>query len=497
MQDDISHDVENEVDVVGQTTEPTAETDTSEDTEAPAKERAPVEDNFTETKDFCLTTKPTGAMEAWPHFTFYYGGMEASAMKAALADDSDGEIPPRFFYPPKFIYIDRMGKEGDWCQEINHKGKTIGPRMPKIKATGGNLAGRAALELYRRNNSKGGTLTFPLYASGLWITMEPANEDKFVELDFSLQHEATKVGLSTTGLLLNARSGVFSDALVRLALEHVVGCNYPLPPGEMVNGLLSLIDPMDYGTLIWGVMATKFVNGHPWEFECSSNDCEHTKQEMISFARMLWVDKASLTERQLDIMADSVSTINDAKLEEYRNEFKDYEEEIEMPNGDIVVLSRGTLGGFLATAKSWVSGIEQAYTKSVSSYHTKEKREQYLDQQYQARRLAKYEHMVKEIRIPNGDDFVTIDDEDTVHELLREMSGLDDVFHIFESAVLSYIERSTIAVVGYRSRKCPSCGYEPQLTSGRFRNVVPIAIDRLLFTLAQQRNLVFAELANV
>ncbi|WP_337136365.1 hypothetical protein, partial [Staphylococcus aureus] len=87
-------------------------------------------------------------------------------------------------------------------------------------------------------------------------------------------------------------------------------------------------------------------------------------------------------------------------------------------------------------------------------------REQYLDGQIQARRMLKYEHLVSEIRIP-GDmegDYSVIDDRETIRDVLIEYSSIDDNYQIFEDGANTFIEESTIALVGYPTQKCKACG---------------------------------------
>lgn len=457
--------------------------------------------NFDETSPVVEDKEIRANMRHWPYLSFLNDGFKVSVNNLQGVPDEDPRKSMFQFYPPNLLFENQVAeKDREWVQHIRHGERIVGAQRPRLRSTGGNVKGRAAIELIRRNSGNGGTLTFPLIHTGIHVTMEPANEKQFIDLEFSLQHQATQVGLSTTGLLLNARSGVFSEALIRFALEHIVSTNYPCGADEIVDTLVDVIDPLDYATLVWGVLATKFANGHPWEFKCTASDCTESRTAILNFARMLWIDKSALTEKQLGILAGNQKSITDDLLDQYREEFKSpTSKHIELKDGTIVVLGRTSLANYIQTSKRWVDEIERSYTNGLSSYSSPKRREQYLDGQIQARRMLKYEHLVSEIRIP-GDmegDYSVIDDRETIRDVLIEYSSIDDNYQIFEDGANTFIEESTIALVGYPTQKCKACGNDNTAEHGRHRSIVPISVDRVLFTLVQQRNLVMLEMANV
>lgn len=473
----------------------------AEQPEQKAPEQEIKKETFTETAPVIEDKEPRSNMKHWPYLSFLNTGFKASVSSMQTLPDSDPRKSMFQFYPPKVLFENQVNEDDrDWVQHIKHEERLIGAQKPRVKATGGHVQGRAAIELIRRNSGHGGTLTFPLIHTGIHVTMEPANEKQFVDLEFSLQHQATQVGLSTTGLLLNARSGVFSETMIRFALEHIVSSNYPCGADEIVDTLVEIIDPLDYATLIWGVLATKFANGHPWEFKCTSSECEESRTAMLNFARMLWIDKSALTEKQLSILAGNQKSITDDLLDQYRNEFKNpSSKEVELEDGTVIVFGRTSLFNYIQTAKRWVDEIERAYSAGMSNYTTPQRRSQYLDGQIQARRMLKYEHLVSEIRIPADmeGEYLTIDDRETIRDSLIELSSLDNSYIVFEEGAEAYIEESTIALIGYPSQKCKACGHDGSAAVGRHRTIVPISVDRVLFTLVQQRNMVTLEMANV
>lgn len=415
-------------------------------------------------------------------------------------------------YAPKLIFSDRVTDGSVWTQELKFGDRILKPSAPRLRSTGGTVTGQQAIELYTRSEGIGGSITFFLPHSGIWLTAKPADESVFISAEFKLQHASSRVGTSTVGLLLNARSAVFSDILIDIALDHVVSSSAPFGASELSSGLKSIIDPLDYSILCWSVLATKYVNGHPWEFRCASPDCEHSRFGKLNFGRMLWFDQSALTEDQLKHLATSQ---NGATLEQILK----YQEGFVRPKTDRVATEHGTIFKFghtnidtyINSAKRWVDDLERAYHGAITNYSNEKARAEFLDGLTQSYRMLRYQHLVEEILIPlttdpdpeNPDDYSSVQDADTIRQLLIKASTTNSTFDMFEAAAEEWIEQSTVGIVGYPAKECPSCHFDPAYTkestedepTQRFRTLVPVATDRVLFTLVQQKNTIMAALA--
>lgn len=423
----------------------------------------------------------------------------------SIANQEVDENLTELFNPYLLFTMDMMAK-GDWVQNISHKGKSIGPRSPRLRSTGGELAGKAALVKLRRRTGGGVELTFELPHTGLVVTMTPVHETKLIDLDFTLTAHTARVGLMTTGLLLSARSGIFSNTLIELAIDQIISTNLKVPKGtDMRETLLSVIDPLDYPILIWGLQASKSPSGHPWTYRCSNPDCQHEHDDTLNFGRAYWLNRAALTEKQLDILTSVSSGVTLEDLETYREEFADDgSEEIELDSGVKIVFGRTNMTEFLASTDGWCTRVEKQYANSLRDYATDKQRSEYLRSIVQSSRMNRYAHMVKRIVIPdvNGiDEDVyennTPEEREIVRVLLEELSSTTLDFDKFEGAVLEYIDNHTVAVIGYPAVECPKCNFVPKTKSGALRSIVPIPIDRVFFTLVQQKVSLLAQQATM
>jgi hypothetical protein len=438
-----------------------------------------------------------GNLQYQPQLTFYNYGMEVLT-KYTLNADIDTEVVSN--YTPELIHTDKL-TEADtyWSQHIRREGgAVIGPRRPRLASTGGTLTGMAAIESIRRVAGAGGSLTYELAHSGLVITVTPVKETEMIDFEFDLTRAATQVGLSTTGLLLNGRSGVFSEALVNLALDHITSCNFK-EVGTNFRALADYIDPLDYGALIWGMLATTLANGHPWEFACTNGECKHRREALVNFSRMLWVNRNGLTEKQQNMLVKFSNNITAAQLTEYRQEFTDKAATYTMSTGVIVHWQRSTLAEYLRQAKEWVSAIEKQYNTAMTNYFTEAERRRYLNGQIQARRMHKYIHQVGKIMVPSAveGEYDEIVDRDAIHAVLLELTAITPDIREFETAAVDYIESNTVQVVGYPGVKCTKCNHVPKGRGGEFRSIVPVAVDRVFFTYVQRKTLALMDLATV
>ncbi len=419
--------------------------------------------------------------------------VDAVGWSASLIDEGNtwdveytGEMMS--FMAPEGMYGDRL-TTGDWTNKLMWGDRAIGAQRPKI-GTGGEISGASAVELITRKATGGGSITYPLDHSGFWITIEPPVESELIDLDHEILMSTTQVGNSTFGLLLNARSGVFSGLLIRFALSKVTWTSLKLPEGTDTDALLKYISPLDYGTIVNHVLVSMFTKGYPWEFTCSSSACKAKRSTLINLANAVWVDNSALTDKQLELMVKGRNSCRPDDVIKYQSLFNPVESNYVMLKDIGIHFKVGNMGDYLNSTARWIKKIELAYTNVLKDYTSESKRKSYINGQIQASRMNRYRHMVDWIEV--GDSQIV--DYDTITIALDTMSTVNEDWNVFEQAVIKFIEDSTIAIIGIPSHKCPTCNHLPTEQKGRFRSIIPIAPDRCFFTLIQQQAVMMATL---
>lgn len=416
-------------------------------------------------------------------------GWTASLIDTGNKWDEDTPAELLSLMSPKSIFSERLA-EGDFTNSLEFGGKKIGPQRPKI-GTGGEIKGEAALELIKRKSTGGGSITYPLPHSGFWLTVSPPIENELVDVDHEILMSATQVGNSTFGLLLNSRSGVFSRILVHFALSKVTGSSLKLPEGLNAENLLQYISPLDYPIIINYLLSSMFMKGYPWDFTCSSSECQAKRSALVNLTRAVWFDNSAISDKQKDLLVKGRNSCRPDDVIKYRSLFAELETtSVEL--GDITIHFKvGTMAEFLAASDRWVNRIETSYTNVLKDYTSESKRKSYINGQIQASRMNRYRHFVARIEV---DDSV-ITDYDTITDALDNISSINEDWNMFEAAVVKFIEDSTVAIVGIPSHKCTTCDFEPTEQKGRFKSIIPIAPDRCFFTLIQQQAVMMASLA--
>lgn len=426
----------------------------------------------------------------------YPGNITYNWMQSETSKLSQEDLAQTFYHHTPLMLMEERIPSGEWEQDVNHAGNTIGISKARYGNTG-ELKGSAAIEMIRRRGGNGTTIRFPLYRSCIWVTMRPATEQELADLDYRLSSDENMVGRSTAGMLLNAGSGSFNEALVDLALSLIIDTNLTNRAGGMAAALRTRIDILDYTDLISGMLIALYPDGYPWEFTCSNPKCNHVVTgQRVNFARMLWHDKACLTEKQLDMLIKHRKSISDDEILAYRNEFRLTDKDfILLKNADINIhFKTANLDEYLTVSKSWISQIENKYTAALTKYHTEEQRAAYINTQTQIHRFAKYLHLIDKITFP-GEDCEIVDPE-TIAEALTAIDTTTSDYNDFEEAALNYIEAHSITVFGYPSQECTVCGVEPTTAEGSFKSIIPISPDRTFFTLAQLKTMVMSQLGD-
>lgn len=400
-----------------------------------------------------------------------------------------------FGYTAKGLFSQSSRDEHhNWVPNIKEPEKPIiGPTKPRLRSTGGNLKGSSALELIRKRTQTGGMITFPLVHSGIVATMRPAKESEIIDFEHRISSTATRVGINTSGQLLHARSAVFVKELCELAFDLIVSTNLKVSDPDILRETIS---SFDYSTLCWAALSTKYPDGFPWNIACSFEECKEVTPVTMHFPTMYRMDRNAITPTMRTILTKSTVTVEDLEL--YQKELKCEKAKIDVGDGIKLILKSSTIGEWIDDGLKWVSEIETAYNSAMSTYTSEDRRHRYMNSLTQAKRLLKYRHLIDKIEIIVDEETGAseiIDDPDNIDEIIEEISGLTSHFILAENGILSFIQENALTLIGYPTHACPSCGKVHETKDGPFRAIVPIAVDRLLFTLVQQRVSLMVEMS--
>jgi hypothetical protein len=402
---------------------------------------------------------------------------------------------PSLFSTPNSLGERMWSREdSEWAQTLQGPTKAIGAR-PKSAMMGGAHAILSAM------TGSGTPISIFMPASGFYVTFTAPEETDLCDYDFSWGLESSLVGVSSTGMLLNASSGIYLAHQFNFALQFVEDTTLVHNRENLRTKILSRLNEQDYGLFVIGPMIAKFLGGFPFVLECSVGTCNHEQETKINLARIINYDRKALTARQLEIVekCNSSSTLTDELFEEYQSEHRKVKASRllvrELPGGEKVYLDleHPNIGKYLDFSAEWVREVEDTNNIVMSTMATEAQRRRHLSTRAEARRLTRYRHMVKAIvTVTEDNEESSIVDEKVIKDYLVKFSAHPDLARRVEQLIDEYVVQSQLSLIGYMAFECAGCGTKP--TPGN--EFVPISPDQLFFTLAQQVSTLFTMLAN-
>ena len=381
----------------------------------------------------------------------------------------------------------------DWQQTLQGVTIEMGCR-PKGMALSG------AHQLLSALTGTGTPISLLMPGSGFYVSFTAPDETDLCDYDFTWGLESAIVGTSSTGMLLNAASGIYLAHQFNFALQHVDGCTLVHSKDNLRNSILSHLDESDYGLFVLGPFIAKFLGGFPFTLECSNGKCNHQRDTRISLPRIINYDRNGLTTRQIEILEkySNSNTLTEALYAEYKSEHKKIKESriliIEDKKASVYFdLEHCNIGTYIDSSSEWVREVEDTNNVIMSTMATEVQRRKHLRTRAEARRLLRYAHMVKAIVTvdEHGAEF-SVTDRAEIKHYLNLLSAKPSLVASIEEGIENFIVHSQLSLIGYMAYTCESCGKEAEVGE----EFVPISPDTLFFTLAQQVSSLYQMLAD-
>lgn len=386
--------------------------------------------------------------------------------------------------------------DAEFHQQIKTSSAVLEAYSPGFKAvTNEVLSGERASLRVMHSLGIGKIFRFPLYNSGLWLTLKPPSESVLLELNRLIVSDKIELGRRQYGLLFNNLSAVTTDRLVSLALEQVYQTNLNNPDNV---DLRTLISSNDIPTLLWGLINTIYPNGFQYQRSCIADPekCQHVISERINLSKLQWTNRRGLTDWQLSHMSKMAKgSIDIASVKRYKDELLSQQNrEITlstMTGGTInLVLRVPTVSEYIESGHRWIGDVTAMVNKALSLDTNNNERNRFIVNQGQSTALRQYLHWVAEVKLNNGEEgFSIIKDRETLEIVFNDVSADDEIRNGFMKEIAKYIDDSTITVIGIPVFDCPACGGEnkapkifPKLT-----NIIPIDVQQTFFTLLVQK----------
>lgn len=383
---------------------------------------------------------------------------------------------------------DAMKRDSDWGQFVETEGMRLRAAKPRIaKAPSGTntLVGQQAIAKITALTSAGTTVQIPLWHSGIWISLKAPPLSAFIELDRRIAMDKTLAGRSTRGLVFSNDSVYMVSHLVDLALQYVFDCNVQNWSPELLRKLILV---PDLSFLATGLALTIFPDGHPFSQPCTTDPskCQHVTKGTVNLAKLMWVDRAKLTDQQRKHMLKRDLARSPSEIAAYQEQWYETKSQVVAITDELkVTFKMPSLDDHIEMGTSWINQIEAATENAFGASLRGEQRETYLINQTQATRIGLYVHWIDKFIIDEGDQQLTIDDRETIEETSKSLSSSPEVSEKIINGAKTFINDRTMSVVGVPNFECPNCKNWHLTEGSPSKTIIPIDAVSNFFTLQQ------------
>lgn len=375
--------------------------------------------------------------------------------------------------------------QSHFAQVVSVNGEDLQGYVPKFKLRENvKYTGEAARNLVRDSLKLGTVFQAPLWHSGFWVALKSPSEGDLIELHRQLTQEKVMLGRATYGLLYSQLTGYTAKVMSDFILAHLHSTSIKLEDNESI---LDYIKAADYNILLWALVCATWPNGYQYQRACVSDveKCNHVVTERVNLSRLLWTDTSSLTQRQMQHMTNRQrSSVTPEQVQLYCDDFlRGKNTKVALNNKVQVTLRMPSLNEYIEASYRWIGMIEESYGRAMSMEENE--RNQYLLNHAQAQGMRQFSHFVQSIVVDDHE----IDDQETVEQILGDVSCEDDVRDAFTEQVQKFQSEGTISFVGIPNYKCPSCNgmQRPSAIAGQKHELIVLDVAQSFFPLLMQK----------
>ncbi len=372
------------------------------------------------------------------------------------------------------------------------------PKLPKgVNKPHGNDAVRLLSKLMGRG--PGMPFTFPLWHTGIWLTVEAPSEMSILELHRILATEMGTLGNTTYGYVFSNYRAFTTKRLVSFVLDHLHSSS--LATNDDLRNIISL---HDVESLLYGMVCAIYPNGFQYTRSCAANPetCKVVHEEVLNLQHLLVADNNALTPSQLEhmrkIRKDSMS-IEDVRNYQAQHSVMGSKSISLMTDDDgesivDITLRVPTVAEHIDSGDVWISEMSDIINIATDDALDDDSRRAYMINASKATIMRQYGHMVDTLKLGDnvyhnrgtGPDAKS--DQETIAKTLNSLSADDAVMRKYLEEVTKYNSGTAVAVVGIPTYDCPSCkGENSGGLTGAFTNLIPLDMFQTFFGLLVQK----------
>jgi len=380
-----------------------------------------------------------------------------------------------------------------WVNSLNHSGFNISPGYPRIDVKERAISGERGRIHLASHIGQGSVYQQALYHSGFWITFKPPGDDQIIELNRIIGSDKIQFGRDTYGAVFANTSAYTMRRLVNFAMANLYNHSVQIDKKDNVQ-IIDLVSIHDYYPLLQGLAATMYPRGLLYESACvkDPSKCTHVTKDLLNLAKVMVVDSSALTDSQkLHLTKRAPGSMSVSSVKKYQEDLAklgDRKIKVETNIGTTIsfTLTIPNIPSAMKVGTDWVDGIVSHVEELAGSGETSDNKEEMFARYSLSSYLNRYAHFIKSMSFGIFDECT---DPEDIKSYLPQLSSDDSIRTNLEKQIKTFINDTTIAVVGIPLYDCENCG-EPQtnsITYPRHQNIIPLDVPNVFFQLASRR----------
>lgn len=408
----------------------------------------------------------------------------------------------------------------DFVQDIifekDGKKFRLGLSKPSIGTKSKNKELTGAEAVMRIQSIMGHTslIKIPLWHSGFWVTLKAPLDSQLLYFEDQFLDDKKKFGYMTNGCIFTSEDFLLNKQLLNLFKSLIY--KSPIDGIDLTNldELCDLIKIQDLQIIAWGIASLMWPKGFDYtRGTIDDNNGELSpsiSKGLLDLSKLMFVDKTSLSESQLEHMTSHAAINKSLTKEEvikYQNNFKrklskeivfekTRNEEDNTSNEIRIVLEAPNINKYFEYSNFLLEKSITDVNNSLMYNEDSLSRESLIINVCYARLVGLWSHYIKEIKLVTNikdDNYVNDDSEPqvdkytdikTISAWVDRVSSDNYLRDKFLEEIKKFVDGSTNAIIAV-----PSCSEEDENNplNPNFPHLVPINATMLFFILRAQK----------
>lgn len=403
------------------------------------------------------------------------------------------------------LFSNINAKDKEYRNFIEFGEKKLNTR-PLTLSDNKNISQATALAKFSSFLGVGALVQVPLWHSGFWVTIRPIKQTDFINLHIELNENTIRLGRDTTGLIYSNYGVIFNRIVTDFIINNITESTLDMSTAEDNKTIRDYISMHDLYPLVNGLLAAIYPKGIDVKRSCINSIeldsdgkplCDYIAEAKVDSKKLLWVNRAALTNDQLAHMAKrNPKSVTVDQVLEYQNQLgmrKTKEINLTGEDGQQVILqiSIPTLEEHITQGERWVDSII-TYTESLyrDKDNDRDKSNKIIDVLLSAK-MNLFNSFVKGVKTVNedGEESDLITGNEVLKEFLDVMSGEVGLHKQLTDEIDKFVNESAIAVVATPSYTCPKCKADQSKdnTNKVFKEFLPLNVIESFFDLCNLR----------